>query len=537
MIRELLYGVAAAALLAYTADFLFSLRDDPREPPRVRPAIPLVGHVLGIMRRGPTYYTETRFVCSAHVKTLQAGRPLTAESKKQRRVCGDAHPRNIPKHAKTLSFRPFLQITARKHGDASDKTYEIYGGDLTDRLSHAVRSSLAPGSHLDEQNLRMGKRVLLEVDDLLGRGAASGAQSIRLLEWTRHLVVQASSCGVYGDQHPLLDPEVEGAFWYELPGTSGLLLRTGERLTFANIGREWQKYLTAHLAGLDVFGKGYKQRKVVYDAYVKYCRELPNDGSELARQHKRVIREAGVDELDYAKQASLFTIAVFGNTAPTLYWTVWEVFSRPGILAEIRDEVESRVVSTSSDGEFTLHVAALKSKCPVLLSVFQETQRTRHVNASFRKVMADTVLGGRYLLKAGNFVQMPGQPIHGNTSLWGDGAMEFDPYRFVPDKKKDAAALPPSGFVAWGAPPHLCPARQFAAVEVLIATALLAVRADLQPHGGAWDKSPALNYNDLSTLLNPNKDVRVSVAARQRWVGKWSLEMGESRSRVPLASG
>ncbi|KAG8407447.1 hypothetical protein J3459_018499 [Metarhizium acridum] len=320
----------------------------------------------------------------------------------------------IQKQSKSLSFRPFLQITARKHGDASSKTYEIYGGDLTDHLSHAVRTSLAPGPHLDEQNLRMGKCVLIEIDDLLNCGGPFEARNIHLLEWKRHLVVQASSCGVCGDQHPLLDPK-------------------------------GMAEITAHLAGLDIFGKRHEQRKVVYDAYTKYCRELPNDGSELAREHKRVIREAGVDELDYAKQASLFTIAVFSNTAPTFYWTVWEVFSRPGILAEIRDEVETHAVTRPNNGEFALDMAALKSKCPVLLSVFQETQRRRHVNASFRKVMTDTMLDGRYLLKAGNFIQMSGHLIHSDTSLWGKDAMEFDPHRFVPKKRKVLRLCRPAG--------------------------------------------------------------------------------------------
>ncbi|GAB0144416.1 hypothetical protein EsHS_00004892 [Epichloe bromicola] len=397
----------------------------------------------------------------------------------------------IQKQPKTLSFRPFLQIIARKHGDASDETYEIYGGELTHHLSHASRVSLGPGPHLDEQNLRMGNRVLVEVDALLDDAETNKPPSVYLLEWTRHLVVQASSCGVYGNHHPLLDPKVQRAFW------------------------QWQNYLTAHLAGLDVFGKGYQLRQTVYDAYIKYCRELPDDGSQLAREHKRVIREAGVNELDYAKQASLFTIAVFSNTAPTLFWTIWELFSRPKVLDQ-----------------------PSKTKCPVLLSVFQETQRTRHVNASFRKVMADTVLDGRYLLKAGNFLQMPGHPIHSNTALWGPDAAEFDPHRFVSDGEKGSpAAVPSTGFVAWGSPPYLCPARQFAAAEVLIATVLLVVRTDLRPQSGVWDPSPSLNYRDLSTLLNPTKDVRIDVMARDQWAGTWSLEMGGSRSRVPLASG
>jgi len=60
MIRELAYGIAGLVLLAYAVDFLFSLGDDPREPPRIRPKVPLIGHLLGIMGSGPVYYSQTR---------------------------------------------------------------------------------------------------------------------------------------------------------------------------------------------------------------------------------------------------------------------------------------------------------------------------------------------------------------------------------------------------------------------------------------------------------------------------------------------
>ncbi|KAG5928684.1 hypothetical protein E4U42_000162 [Claviceps africana] len=421
----------------------------------------------------------------------------------------------IQRQSKSLSFRPFLQVTARKFGDASDVTYEIFGGDMPERLSRAVRSLLLPGQHLDEQNLRMGNRVLVELNNLMANINMSRPRSINLLEWTRHLVVQASSCGVYGNYHPLLNPKVEQAFW------------------------KWQEYLPMHLAGFDPLGKGYQHRQVVYDAYIEYCRNLPEDGSELARVHKRIMQDSGVDELDYAKQASLFTFAVFANTSVTLYWTIWELFSRPSVLSEVRKELETHAIQRTEDrtGEFTLDLAALKSKCPILLSVFQETQRTRHVNASFRKVMTDTVLDDKYLLKAGNFLQLPGHPVHCDTSLWGPDAREFNPYRFVPTRKKQVETLQPNSFVAWGLPPFLCPARQFAAAEILIATALLAIRADLLPRCGKWDPSPALNYTESSTLLNPEKDLRVDVRSREMWTGTWSLRMGESIGRIPLVSG
>lgn len=305
-------------------------------------------------------------------------------------------------------------------------------------------------------------------------------------------------------------------------------------------------YLTAHLVGwLDFTGKGYAMRSKVFAAYIKYCHRLPAESSHLMKEHQRILGEAGVPEADKAKQAAIFTIASFSNTAPTLYWTLWELFSRPELLAEVRAELGRNAVSgprscgNDKASGFVLDVAALKARCPLLLSVFQETQRTRHVNPSFRKVLADTRLDDRYLLKAGRFLQVPGNVMHCDPGLWGPTALEFDPYRFMPGKEAgvDRGTAAASGFVPWGAAPYMCPARQFAATEILIIAALLAMRADLRPSRGPWERTPVVNHSDLSTLSPPKHDVEMDVAVREAWCGKWTLKMGESRSRVPLASG
>lgn len=292
--------------------------------------------------------------------------------------------------------------------------------------------------------------------------------------------------------------------------------------------------------GLDILGRGIPARDKIFDAFRKYCEAIPSDAAQVIKERQRMMREAGLPEADLYKQASLLSIGVFSNTAPTLYWTIWELFSRPDVLAEIREElVETGAVGGSKhEGGFVLDVAALKTKCPLLLSVYEETQRTHHIHANIRQVLEDTVLDGKYLLKKGNYLQMPGGPIHANKDIYGPTALEFDPYRFMPNKRDGTPQVSGSNFLAWGAPPHLCPARQFASTEVLIVAALLATRADLDPQKGIWwEHNPALDYTDMITVLNPKNDVAVTVGVREEWAGQWTLKMGESSSRVSLASG
>ncbi|KAM0810746.1 hypothetical protein AB5N19_11096 [Seiridium cardinale] len=504
MIKELAYALLGVVLVLYAVDFALSFKDDAREPQRLRSRTPLVGHLLGLIQNGTTYYSQTSKTTDAEIYTLGIFNYKLYVCNSNRLMPF------IQKSSKTLSFKPFMQTVTHTHSGASEETYHLFGNDkLLDEYSHAMKTSLVPGPHLDEQNMRMGTRVMVDIDDLLDSNAGRPKQ-VSLLEWARHVVVQASSCGVYGQEHPFLQPEVEEAYW------------------------KWQSYIGLHVAGVDFFGTGYTAREIVFNSYRKYLKAIPKDAALVIKERVRVQREAGITEKDLAQMEAAFPVAIFGNTSPTLFWSLWELFSRSEVLNEVRNEVESQAVTGSQQEGFELDVAALKHRCPLLLSVYQETQRTRHVHANIRKVLDDTLLDGKYLLKAGNYLQMPGQPIHSSESIWGASASEFDPYRFA--NKNNTSNVPSSAFLAWGAPPHLCPARQFASTEILIIIALLAMRADLRPIAGAWD-NPGVLKADMVAVLNPKLDIKLEAVARKQWQGKWSLKMSESTSRISLASG
>lgn len=299
--------------------------------------------------------------------------------------------------------------------------------------------------------------------------------------------------------------------------------------------RTWHEYLPKMFMVKILAKKGFAKRQVVFNAYSEYFQNIPEDTAQVFKERQRVYQEAGIDKVDRIKLEATWPLAIFSNTVPTTYWMLWELYSRPELLEEVREEVSREAVTRSEEGGFVINIAALKSKCRLLLSVMEETQRIRHIHATMRKVLEDTMLEGKYLLKKGYVVQMPGSPIHYDPDVYGTTAGEFNPYRFVPGKSRES--IHGSGFLAWGSPPHLCPARQFASSEVLILAALLVMRFDLMPTTEVWEKNPSQRIGEIVTLLSPKKDVMMKVAVRENWRGKWSVKIEESRSRVPLASG
>ncbi|KAK8043802.1 hypothetical protein PG994_012640 [Apiospora phragmitis] len=496
MLYEIVYALVGLVGLAYSLDYALDLRYDAREPKRLPSRIPLIGHLLGIVKYGTAYYNQTSERTADEIYTLDCVALKIYVSRSRRLIP------IIQKASKTLSFRPFVKVVAREMAGNSEEACDLFDGSFVDEYSQVVKSALLPGTHQDDQNLRMAHSVISLVDDLVNGGKG---KTIGLLEWTQHLIVEATSCGFFGVEHPFKDPEVERAFW------------------------RWQLYLRSQMASVDFFGKANQEREVVNKAIIEYCRKLKDDTSKVVLDRQRVLKVAGMTFEDAAKQETLFCVAMFGNTTPTLYWFIWELFSRPSLLEEVRRELEEHAITRdkANQGEHVLDIAALKTRCPLMLSVFQETQRIHHVHANIRKVTADTFIdNGRYLLRKGNYLQMAGSPIHYSEEIWGPTQAGSKEASFVPQ---------PSAFMAWGTPPHLCPARQFAATEVMLTVALLAVECDIFPNGGQW-KSPTLRYNDVAAILSPGKEFELQVKPR-RGAGKWDVKMGMGKTQVNILSG
>ncbi|MFJ9412843.1 bifunctional cytochrome P450/NADPH--P450 reductase [Streptomyces sp. NPDC101227] len=120
-------------------------------------------------------------------------------------------------------------------------------------------------------------------------------------------------------------------------------------------------------------------------------------------------------------------------------------------------------------------------RLPYTRQVLNEALRLWPTAAAFsRQAQQDTLLGGRYPLKAGDLVTVLTPMLHRDPA-WGDNPDLFDPSRFSPDAE---AARSPHAYKPFGTGERACIGRQFALHEATMLLALLVHRYRLIDHSG-----------------------------------------------------
>ncbi|EXJ89429.1 hypothetical protein A1O3_02496 [Capronia epimyces CBS 606.96] len=526
-------GLASVLLLAIVVEKAFSARLDPREPPLLPSKLPVIGHLIGFLRYGSAYYMQLCRNNDLPIYTINMpnGKTYVAGSTQIVTV--------IQRNAKTLSFDPILTIVAERLGGITGRHLHILreiesGGDGAHRkLVHAMSPSLT-GRGLDMMNTPMLKDLEGFLNELEGQHVA-----FDLWKWTRHVISISSTDAVYGPENPyrIDNDQYEANFWTYESNLTMLLVNVYPQYT----ARE-----------------SYRQREWLAERMIDYYRRGAWKRGSLMVQNRC---QTGLDNQVPIEAIARLEVpggtGILSNTVPTAFWTLVNILSRQTLLAEVRQEVEKVfTVEKQPDADagagakevWTLDAAELRTKCPLLFSIYQETLRTRASFASPRYVLEDTVLEGRYLLKKGSILQIPSASLHNERSQWGDGAQDFDPYRFT---QKSMVKRSPVAFRVFGGAPALCPGRHFATVEVLCFVGMVVTRYDLSPASASASTSatavepwilPPPNYGNMAaSILPPLGDIAVKVSTRKGYEGrKWQYKVtslsSEEESLFALAS-
>jgi cytochrome P450 len=232
----------------------------------------------------------------------------------------------------------------------------------------------------------------------------------------------------------------------------------------------------------------------------------------------------GLDNENVARALVGSILAIVNNTIPTTFWVLAHVFSSPALLEKIRLELAPVIVYSKDDEkgnlkEMELDVSAIQSKCPLLVSTYQETLRLTTGIASIRFTIADTLLSDRYLLKKNTLIQMPTAFIHSDPSSWGPDAASFRPGRFLKSQQtKEEHALRTIGFRPFGGGAALCPGRHLAFSEIITFVGIVFMAFDIAPvdvsPGAAW-KLPEKDKSKMPmSSLKPVGDVQVVLSRR-----------------------
>lgn len=287
--------------------------------------------------------------------------------------------------------------------------------------------------------------------------------------------------------------------------------------------------------------KPWKAREALVKAFEAYLAGKGyEEGSQLAKARWEGHSKLGLSVEDIARLEVSLSFGLLSNTVPSTFWLLFDLYSRPDILEQVREEVRENALhldTTHGSRTAIIDLADLRDKCPLFVSVFQECIRIRSNGAPTRYVFEDVMLDGKYLLKKGATLQMPNSAIHAHASSWGSTAADFNPTRYLKSSPRKLG-----GFLGFGVSPSICPGRHFASSEILCFAAALILRFDFSPLSSSSSAAPwvdpPLNYALAASVTPPGKPFFAKATLRDEYKGhKWDFRITRGKGQFGLVIG
>ncbi|KAF4632345.1 hypothetical protein G7Y89_g5778 [Cudoniella acicularis] len=483
------FVLALGLLLVYNKGDFRRIHET-EEPPVLCSKIPLVGHLIGMLRWQVGYMQMLSSKCPSWPAFT-----LKIFSSRIYVICDPFLIQAAYRNAKAFDFGSFVVESSERLFDISEQGMKI------------VRGETAPGydPHGPLLNGNNGYSFLNEDHRLMAEALSPGPALLDL-------------------NKAVLD-RVAGSL-------------NDINTTKHNIGLDFEADMTLLMLQFLptlIAPKAYRARQRIKAAFANYYENgYEKCASVLIRSHHAGCKKWGFTDDDIANFEVSTLFLATTNTVSTSFWQLSYILSDPDLLREIRTEVLSVVKRTTRDGMecATVDTTLFQSHCPLLVSSFHETLRLVGAATSIRAVVTPTVLSSpssstTYSLQSPAVIQLPSGVTHTSPAIWGPDANTFNPGRFLPKTKasldKETRRKQNQGYFPFGGGKHLCPGRHFAKTEVLAFIA--AIVTGFEVEGSCV---PERAFQKLGTgVRKPVCDVDVGIVRKEGWENvKWVFSLG-----------
>lgn len=339
----------------------------------------------------------------------------------------------------------------------------------------------------------------------------NAGKKVRLHQFLRNLLTVCTTEAIYGPENPFFkDRTLVEDFWH--------------------FDRNVNVFLVNMCPNI-IAPRAFKARTRMARAFERYfSRNGSSSGSVLAKERYSVGSKYGFRKPDMGHMELGVVTALLVNTVPTAFYYLMHIFRSPGLLSQLRHEVDHHAITRRTDERGhtveTLNLDRVRRECTLLNSTLHEVLRLYSEIASARLVLEDTLLDNTHLLTRNAIVQIPNTILHQDGKVWGDTS--FRPDRFIDSSEprpRIAQTLTSStSYRPFGGGNSLCPGRHYAAIEMAGLAALMIWKFDLRAVGeGRLEIPTPRQQSVVEGVSPPGWDVEVDIQARED--GETGLEI------------